>query len=268
MPSMLETNRNVIVAFAVMLERLVRHHRAEVGAADADVDDVANPLAGVALPRAAADAVGRSPPSCRARRGPAGTTFSPSTNIDAPRGARSATCSTARFSVMLIFSPRNIASMRSRSLDSSASRQQQFDRFVGDHGSSSNPRGGLRPPTCNARRVPGRSQTAGADVSPEAPCSAPPGHSKSILYWPLWPNPGVVCMHVSRCARFQCFHRRAFQQPMARRGRSALFRSPSGDARRLRRHLTFGERHLLGARQRGRWRSVAAGGGDGPGPSD
>ena len=34
--------------------------------------------------------------------------------IDAPRGARSATCSTARFSVTLIFSPRNMASMRSR----------------------------------------------------------------------------------------------------------------------------------------------------------
>ncbi len=40
-----------------MLERLVGHDRAEVGAADADVDDVANALAGVALPRAAAHAV-------------------------------------------------------------------------------------------------------------------------------------------------------------------------------------------------------------------
>ena len=45
-------------AVAVVLERLVGHHRAEVGAADADVDDVANALAGVALPRAAADPVG------------------------------------------------------------------------------------------------------------------------------------------------------------------------------------------------------------------
>ena len=34
-----------------------------------------------------------------------GTTFSPSTTIDAPRGARRATCRTARFSVTLIFSP-------------------------------------------------------------------------------------------------------------------------------------------------------------------
>src|ERR1022692_1140207 len=44
-------------ALAVMLERFVSHHRAEVGAADADVDDVANALAGMARPRAAADAV-------------------------------------------------------------------------------------------------------------------------------------------------------------------------------------------------------------------
>ena len=44
-------------AVAVMLEGLVGHHRPEVGAADADVDDVADALAGVALPGAAADAV-------------------------------------------------------------------------------------------------------------------------------------------------------------------------------------------------------------------
>ena len=50
-----------------------------------------------------------------------GTTFSPSTMMDAPLGARRATCRTARFSVMLIFSPRNIASIRARKPDSSAS---------------------------------------------------------------------------------------------------------------------------------------------------
>jgi hypothetical protein len=44
-----------------------------------------------------------------------GTTLAPSTTIDASRGARSATWSTARSSVMLIFSPRNIESMRWRS---------------------------------------------------------------------------------------------------------------------------------------------------------
>ncbi len=47
-------------AVAVVLERLVGHHRPEVRAADADVDDVADALAGVALPRAAAHAVGEA----------------------------------------------------------------------------------------------------------------------------------------------------------------------------------------------------------------
>jgi len=40
-----------------VLECLVRHHRTEVRAADPDVDDVANALAGVPLPRAAPHAV-------------------------------------------------------------------------------------------------------------------------------------------------------------------------------------------------------------------
>ncbi len=43
----------------------------------------------------------------------AGTTFSPSTSTTASAGARSAVCSTARPSVTLIFSPRNIASRSS-----------------------------------------------------------------------------------------------------------------------------------------------------------
>ena len=43
---------------AVMLQRFVGHHRTEVGAADADVDDVANAFAGVPFPRAAPHAVG------------------------------------------------------------------------------------------------------------------------------------------------------------------------------------------------------------------
>ena len=52
--------------------------------------------------------------------------------IEAPRGARSATCSTARFSVTLILSPRNMASMRSRKPDSLGELQQQPQRLVGD----------------------------------------------------------------------------------------------------------------------------------------
>ena len=61
-----------------------------------------------------------------------GTTFSPSTTIDAPLGARRATCNTARFSVTLIFSPPNIASMRARRPDSSASCSEQLESLVGD----------------------------------------------------------------------------------------------------------------------------------------
>jgi hypothetical protein len=46
------------VALRVVPESFIRHHRTEVGAADADVDDVADALSGVAFPLAAADAVG------------------------------------------------------------------------------------------------------------------------------------------------------------------------------------------------------------------
>ena len=67
------------VAAAVVAQRLVGHHRAEVGAADADVDDVADRLAGVALPLARADPLGERAPSGRAPRGPRWTTSSPST---------------------------------------------------------------------------------------------------------------------------------------------------------------------------------------------
>ena len=55
-PSTFETKRNAIVAIAVMLQRLVGHHGPEVGAADPDVDDVANAFACVSFPFAAADA--------------------------------------------------------------------------------------------------------------------------------------------------------------------------------------------------------------------
>ncbi len=45
-------------ALAVMLERLISHDRTEIGAADADIDNVADALAGMAPPVAASDAVG------------------------------------------------------------------------------------------------------------------------------------------------------------------------------------------------------------------
>src|SRR5436309_14169278 len=41
-----------------MAQCFVSHYRSEVGAADADVDDVTDTLAGVSLPLTAADAVG------------------------------------------------------------------------------------------------------------------------------------------------------------------------------------------------------------------
>ena len=61
-----------------------------------------------------------------------GTTSSPSTMIDAPFGARRATCRTARCSVTLILSPRNMASIRARRPDFLGQLQEQLEGFVGD----------------------------------------------------------------------------------------------------------------------------------------
>ena len=120
------------VAPAVVTQRFVGHHRAEIGAADADVDDVAD----------AADPCGRASGRCGPRRQKAamrsstactsGTTSTPSTRIRSPAGARRATWSTARCSVTLIFSPPNIASMRSAQAALLGQPQQQPDRLVGD----------------------------------------------------------------------------------------------------------------------------------------
>ena len=131
-PSTLETKRNVMLAVAVVLQRLVGHHRPEVGAADADVDDVADALAGVALPLAAAHALGERRHLVEHGVDLGHDVLAVDHDRSRPRGARSATCSTARFSVTLILSPRNMASMRSRRPDSSASCEQQLERLVGD----------------------------------------------------------------------------------------------------------------------------------------
>ena len=56
-----------------------------------------------------ANALMRSSTACTS-----GTTSWPSTTIDAPAGARRATCSTERFSDTLMRSPRNIASIWAR----------------------------------------------------------------------------------------------------------------------------------------------------------
>ena len=120
------------VAPRVVAQRLVCHHRAEVGAADADVHDVADRLARVALPLARAHALGeRGHPvehlvhlARRRRRR--------RRRASCPRGIRSATWSTERFSVTLMRSPRNIASVRSARPDSSASCSSSAQGLVGD----------------------------------------------------------------------------------------------------------------------------------------
>ena len=120
-PSTFETKRKVRSRSRVVPQRLVGHDRPEVGAADADVDDVldARCRCGPSTGRR-----GRARQNAAIRSSTAwtpGTTLSPSTRMDAPRGARSAVCRTARSSVTLILSPRNIASMRSRRPRSRAS---------------------------------------------------------------------------------------------------------------------------------------------------
>ena len=46
-------------ALAVALERLVGHHRTEVGTADANIDDILNGLAGMAFPVAGTNLIGK-----------------------------------------------------------------------------------------------------------------------------------------------------------------------------------------------------------------
>ena len=110
------------VALGVVAQRLVRHHRPEVRAADADVDDVADRACrcGPSSRRTRTRSRERRP-SGRARRAPRARRSRRRPRSSASRGARSATCSTARSSVTLIFSPANIASIRSRRPASSAS---------------------------------------------------------------------------------------------------------------------------------------------------
>ena len=70
-------------AIAVMLQSLIGHHRAKIRAADADIDDVANAFAGVPF---------HSPLRMRLENSAilsrtawtCGTTFTPSTKMEAP----------------------------------------------------------------------------------------------------------------------------------------------------------------------------------------
>ena len=57
-PSTLAMKRNVDVRITEFTQRAPRHLRSEIGAADADVDDIADALAGMAFPGAGADLIG------------------------------------------------------------------------------------------------------------------------------------------------------------------------------------------------------------------
>ena len=116
----------------VVPQGLVGHHRAQVRAADPDVDHVADGPARCGPTIAARAPVRRSAPSARSTACTSGTTLWPSTSMRASAGARSATWSTARPSVRLIASPLYMASRRSASPHSRARATQQPDRLVGD----------------------------------------------------------------------------------------------------------------------------------------
>ena len=94
-----------------MLKRLVGHYRPEVGPADTDIDDVANALTGMALPLPAPDPSGKVSHFVEHSMD-RDTTFSPSTTIDAPLRRTQSNVQDRPISVVLIFSPRNMASIR------------------------------------------------------------------------------------------------------------------------------------------------------------
>ncbi len=109
-PSTFETKCSARTVVRVRRQRRGRHRRPEIRSADADVDDVGDAQAGVAEPRAAAHRLGerahvieRGAARRASRRGR-------STSIGRSDRLRSATCSTARLSVLLIGSPANIRS--------------------------------------------------------------------------------------------------------------------------------------------------------------
>ena len=119
------------VAPGVMAKRLVGHHRAEVGPADPDVDDVADGLAGVALPLARPHPFGEG-----AHRVEDVVHLlydvRPVHYESCPRGMRSATCRTDRSSDTLMCSPRNMASRLAGKIRFLGQPDQEADRLVGD----------------------------------------------------------------------------------------------------------------------------------------
>ena len=108
------------------------HRRAEVGAADADVDDAwirrARWRPGRPAERtSSAKRPIRSRTSCTS-----GTTSSPSSSMTVPRGRRRAVCRTARSSVRLMCSPANMASRRASTPPWWARAAQELEGVPGD----------------------------------------------------------------------------------------------------------------------------------------
>ena len=101
-----ELNRPV----AVVLQRLVRHHRAEIGAADTDVHHIPHPLTGVPAPFAVPHLSGEMRHLVEHGVNLRHDILAADYHRGVP-GSTQRRCRTARFSVKLIFSPRNIASM-------------------------------------------------------------------------------------------------------------------------------------------------------------
>ncbi len=143
-PSTFETKCMRRRGWAMPAQRLADHFRAEVGAADADVDDVGDRLAGVAEPVAGAHAFGECPMPVQHRMHLGVDVLAVDHQLLASRGARSAVCRTARCSVLLIRSPANMAS---RCASTPRSRASAHSRSIVSRvdGSFSNSRGTCRP---------------------------------------------------------------------------------------------------------------------------
>src|SRR5206468_8096944 len=102
-----------------MPQRFVCHDGPEIRAADSDIDDAPNPLSGVAAPCSASNLSSEIRHLFENRMNIGNDIFS----IDDdpfPFRRSYATCNTERSSVTLIFSPRNMASIRDCSPHSAA----------------------------------------------------------------------------------------------------------------------------------------------------
>ena len=109
-------------AIAVVSERLVGHHRAEIRAADADVDDVPDALAGVSLPFAGAHTVREVRHDVEDRMDLGHDVLAVHHDGASPRSAQGHVEDGAVLGQVDLV-PRNMASMRPRRPHSSASRQ-------------------------------------------------------------------------------------------------------------------------------------------------